>query len=394
MNASASRRLLRAGAAILLVLPVAALASPEESAPDPSLDEDQILRVTEGWKERVFLVVADGGPARIEVDEVLENPRTLFRNRRVGCAVYLGDARYLLTTASVVGPGTEVEVFDEDGHHVLAQVVGVDRFLDLALLRTVERLPEAEGLEDLSLDSEPPAGEPCLVLGNAWGSSLSATLGTTGGVIDVLAWGLPIRMHRVLAPIYPGDSGGPVIDEEGRFIGIITAVSRPRRPAVREDDASEIGIGPSDAPAGAIGFAVPAAECRRAWMDLHDFGVVRRAYLGVHLPAEEPNEAGARVLGVHPNSPAASAGLRAGDLITTFGDHYVTGGRQFCALVAASEPGSLVNVRLVRGSREHVVTVHLGLARRQPGLHRLPMPRSLPMDSLDVPVMATDEAPR
>jgi S1-C subfamily serine protease len=328
------------------------------------------------------------------VDQALENPRALFRKRRVGCAVALGEGRHLLTTATIVGDGREVEIFDEHGRHVLAQVVGTDRFLDLALLRAVEDLPGS--FAPLDWEQEPPAGEPCLVLGSAYGSSLSVTLGAMGGVIDVLVAGMPVRMHRVLAPIYPGDAGAPVLDDEGRFVGIVTAVSRPRVSPVLEEDGERLGLPGESAPAGAIGFAVPAEECRRAWMDLRDFGVVRRAYLGIHLPAGDPDEAGARVLGVHPGSPAARAGLEPGDLITTFGHHYVTSGRQFCALVAMSVPGSVVDLRLVRGNHEQVVPVALGLARRQPGLHRLPAPMSQPADSPAVghPVILENDAPR
>jgi len=387
------RRILRWAVPLALSLPVAVAAQPEDFAPE-SMDEAGIIRVTAGWKDRVFLVVADGGPGRIDVDRAIENPRALYRKRRVGCAVALGEGRHLLTTATIVGHGREVEIFDEHGEHLLAHVVGTDRFLDLALLRAVEDLPGT--FEPLDWDNEPPAGEPCLVLGSAYGSSLSVTLGSMGGVIDVLAAGLPVRMHRVLAPIYPGDAGAPVLDDQGHFVGIITAVSRPRISPVLEEDGESLGFHEESAPAGAIGFAVPAEECRRAWMDLRDFGIVRRAYLGVHLPAADPNEAGARVLGVHPGSPAATAGLQPGDLITTFGRHYVTSGRQFCALVAMSVPGALVDVRLVRGNHEHVLPVSLGLARRQPGLHRLPAPMSQPVDSLPIghPVTIESGAPR
>ncbi|MEZ5065162.1 MAG: S1C family serine protease [bacterium] len=379
MTRAPVRRLAPAAFGLVLLAAGEALAVADSGLPG-TMDASRIQQVTSGWRERVLLVVADGGQGRVDIDQVIENPKALYRKRRVGCAVRVED-RYLLTTASVAADASEVEIFDEHGRHVLAQVVGRDRFLDLALLRAVEPLEELTE-EPLDWDREPIAGEACLVLGNAYGSSLSATLGTMGGILDVLAFGMPIRVHRVLAPIYPGDSGAPVLDEEGRFVGIVTGVSRPRVSPVLEAEGDRFGLhDPPDSPAGAIGFAVPAEECRRAWMDLRDFGVVRRAYLGVHLPPDEVEETGARILGVHPDGPAARAGIRAGDLITTYGRHYVTGGRQFCALVANSVPGETIDVRLVRGQHEQVLEVKLGLASRQPGLRLLPPPQRLPADS-------------
>lgn len=368
-----------------------------EAAPDANLPqaltEQQIVDVTEGWRNRVFLVVADGGPpARVQVDRVLENPRSLFRKRRVGCAVYLGERRYLLTTASIVGrTDEEVEVFNEQGHNILARVVGVDRFLDLALLRSHDLLPGTESVPPLEEGREAPAGEACLVLGNAYGRSLSATLGSTGGVISVLASGMPIRLHRLVADIYPGDSGAPVLDHEGRFVGIVTAVSRTLRPPVLEDTGGELGFETTSDPAGMIGFAVPAHECRRAWMDLRDFGTLRRAYLGVdYLPDPNPEAMGARILRVHPNSPAERAGLLPGDLVTTFGSRFVADGRQFCALVASSTPGERVQVRLVRNQREMQASIELLAAKQRPGLRWKPVIRSnpLPAPTTSTPVTA------
>ena len=353
------------------ILLAAAVASAERM---PEMEAEAIRRVTETWRDRVFLVVADAGPGHFPVKRVLEDPRALYRKRRVGCAVHLGGGRHLLTTASVTSCGSEVEIFDGEGRHALARVVGTDPFLDLALLEAIEELPGTGTLELLAFgeDEEPVAGQPCLVLGNAYGRDLSVALGRVSGTIEISPGGVPTRAHRVGASIYPGDSGALVLDAEGRFLGLVTGVSAPGRHPVLERY-GEIGADDEPPSAGDTGFAVPARECRRAWMDLRDFGHVRRGYLGVHIAAVDEDGHGARILNVTPDGPAAAAGLRPGDLVTTFGNLFVRGARQLCAYVASAEPSTPVSVRLVRDGREHVVSLTVGVASELPKMQHVPV---------------------
>ena len=333
---------------------------PEGEPPD-----GDIRRVAEEWKDRVFLVVADAGPVRAPVEQVLRNPRVLYRKRRVGCAVYLEDRRYLLTTASVVRRSTEVEVFDDSGQHVLARVVGVDPHLDLALLEAVEDLPGTEAYEPLRPAESPPAGGACLVLGSAYGRSLSATLGTLGETVDIAPQTLPVLVRRVNAPIYPGDSGGPVLDPEGRFLGIVTAIAPQEHTGlpgeVADGEIRELRM----RPASSSGLALPAGHCRQAWEDLRHHGHVKRGYLGVW--AARDDHGGARIREVVPGGPAEAAGIQAGDRITMFGHLNVTNPLQFCALVAGTTPRSRVDIRLIRGEYEHIISLTLGEAKRLPG---------------------------
>lgn len=333
------------------------------------MDAEAIHRVTQEWQNRVFVVVADGGPARVPVEEILANPKSLLRKRRVGCAVFLGEGQYLLTSASVTAGQTEVEIFDGHGRHVLARVVGADPFLDLALLEAMENLPDLAPLTALEFQEEPTRGLPCLVLGNAYGHSLSATLGKFGGTIEIQPGGVPTRAHRVAALIYPGDSGAPVVDAEGRFVGIVTGVSKPQRRPLREETGSDFSA--SEEPAGNIGFAIPSRECRRAWMDLRDFGRVRRGFLGVRIAAGDEGN-GVLVLNVNPGGPAAVAGVKPGDLITKFGQLFVREARQLCAFVASEEPYRVVKTRIVRNGREHVLSVQIGVAQALPHIARVP----------------------
>lgn len=342
----------------------------------PEMDPEAIQRVTEGWSHRVFLVVADAGACRADVGRVVRDPSALFRKRRVGCAVYVGGGRRLLTTASVVGRGSEVEIFSDDGRHMLARVVGSDPYLDIALLEAVDDLPDTGGFPRLDESEEPRAGVPCLVLGSAYGRSLSATLGRIGGTFEIEPGGMPVRVHRVLAPIFPGDAGGPVLDENGNFIGLVTGVSTPCKPPILDAFGEiDLMVDASES-AGTVGFAVPARECQRAWEDLGSFGRVRRGYLGIQIGTVAEDQRGVRVLLVVPGGPAQRTGILPGDLITTFGRRYVSSGRELCALVASTEPKRSVEVRVLRGGHEIVLAVEIDVARERPGLHVIPLPES------------------
>ncbi|MFN8179416.1 MAG: PDZ domain-containing protein [bacterium] len=350
---------------------VALLAVPRAFADaPPEMDPDSIVRVTGAWRSRVFLVVADAGPCRAGVDKVLQDPSKLYRKRHVGCAVYVG-ARRLLTTACVVGRGEEVEVFTDKGEHMLARVVGKDPYLDVALLETVDDLPGVVGSPPPIDGEEPRAGVPCLVLGNANGGTLSASLGRMGGMIVIEPGGLPVRAHRVLAQIYPGDAGGPVLDEQGNFVGLLTGVSTPSRPPLK-DEFGEIDLpGNRGEPAGEVGFAVPARECARAWEDLGKFGYVKRGFLGIEIGTNAEDQGGVRILDVLKGGPAQRSGIVPGDVITTFADRFVSSGRELCALVASEAPQRTVSVHVLRAGHERVLSVELGLARELPGRKRL-----------------------
>jgi S1-C subfamily serine protease len=322
--------------------------------------EADVARVATGWKNRVFLVVADGGPCRVPIDRVARDPSALYRKRRVGCAIYLGDRRLLLTTASVVRSNREVEVFMEGGQHALARIVGVDPSLDVALLETIEDLPHTEHLSDLELAPDAGIGSECLVLGNAYGRSFSAVMGTIGDGVEIMHFGIPVRLMRVNAAFFPGDSGGAVLDGQGRFVGMITAISHPDKPGFGPADgalSTDVAPGPI---AGTVGFALPASSAHRAWHDLLEYGRVRRGYLGVSISLTREPDAGARILLVHPGSPAERAGLRPGDLVTGYGRSTISSPRELRALVAISAPGERLDLQYSRGRMERFTTVEIG----------------------------------
>lgn len=334
--------------------------------------ESDVVRVAAGWKNRIFLVVADGGPCRVPLDRVLEKPSTLYRKRRVGCAIYLSDRRFLLTTWSVVKGNSVVEIFNESGRHVVARIVGMDPVLDVALLEAHEDLPKTSDLAPLQVSEETGPGSECLVLGNAYGRSFSAVLGTIGESIEIVHAGLPVRVMRVNAAFFPGDSGGAVLDWEGKFVGMVTAISGTESGGAVSRGAGEIALDSNRDMdlAGVLGFAVPGPVLSHAWEDLREFGYVRRAHLGVTMSMGRQDEAGARIITVQPGSPAARAGIMGGDQIIGINGRPVGTPKQLAALVAASAPKTRIDIQFLRGRMERFATVELGEA--PPPEHFLP----------------------
>lgn len=222
-----------------------------------------------------------------------------------GSAVVLTTEGHLLTNAHVVGRATAGEASFADGSTARITVVGRDPLADLALLRADRGLPDPPEYRDADALR---IGMLVVAVGNPLGLAGSVT----AGVVSGLGRSLPVRTRtgtRIIedviqtdAALNPGNSGGALADSSGRVVGINTAVA---------------GVG--------LGLAVPVnATTRRIIGSLMRDGRVRRAYLGlVTTPAPLPGEwvertrqrTALRVVEVVAASPAASSGVRTGDLV-------------------------------------------------------------------------------
>ncbi|MBW9111165.1 S1C family serine protease [Microbacterium ureisolvens] len=219
-----------------------------------------------------------------------------------GSASVITSEGHLLTSAHVVEGAIGVEVAFPDGTLAAASVIGADPLSDLAVLRADVDTPPPLTMGDAA---KLGVGQLVVALGNPRGFSGSVT----AGIVSALGRSLPTRSGRVIdeviqtdAALNPGNSGGVLADSAGRMVGVNTAVA---------------GIG--------LGLAVPINATTREIIDaLRVSGRVRRAWLGIagstvplgpEVAAKAGSKVGMQVVSVVPNSPAAVAGARVGDIV-------------------------------------------------------------------------------
>lgn len=262
------------------------------------------------------------------------------RTRRgAGSAVVLSAEGHLVTNAHVVGEASRGEVEFGDGIEGPFAVVGRDPLSDLAIIRTGVDVPEPPDFGDAD---RLRVGSLVVAVGNPLGLEGSVT----AGVVSALGRSMPARGRTATrliedviqtdAALNPGNSGGALADSLGRVIGINTAVA---------------GIG--------VGLAVPInATTRRILTSLREDGRVRRAYLGlVSVPTPlEPRwversgkRRALRVAEVVSGSPAATSGIRPGDVILAVNGQPLADAQSLQKLMFADAIGRRTEITVLRG---------------------------------------------
>jgi S1-C subfamily serine protease len=254
---------------------------------------------------------------------------------------------HVVTNEHVVESGQRLTVrFGEDGDAIPAKVVGEDRSTDLAVLEVDPKQvpPETKPLE-LAASSDLRPGDAVIAIGSPFG--LSGTV--TTGIISALDRsirspnGFPIdNVLQTDAAINPGNSGGPLLDAQGRVIGVN----------------SQIAASSAEQNSG-VGFAVPVDTVKEVVPKLIGGEEIKRAYLGVSSRAHE-TEDGAVVVAIAPGGPAASSDLRVGDRIVKVADRPVADEDDLSAAVLEHDPGERVELTVVRGGDERTIDVRLG----------------------------------
>ncbi|HKC29971.1 MAG TPA: trypsin-like peptidase domain-containing protein [Jatrophihabitans sp.] len=272
------------------------------------------------------------------------------RGEGAGSASVLTADGFLLTSAHVVEHATACEATFSDGRVVLADVIGRDPLSDLAVLRARDDVPPAVTLGDAA---QLRVGQLVVALGNPLGFAGSVT----AGIVSALGRSLPTRAGRVVdeviqtdATLNPGNSGGALADSAARVVGVNTAVA---------------GIG--------VGLAVPVnSTTRQIISTLMTHGRVRRAWLGIAgaqvplppaLAAKVGRRTGLRVAEVMSGSPAATAGLRIGDIVLAVDGQDAATATEVQRLMVEAVIGRRVEVTVWRnGALVDVVAVPRELA--------------------------------
>jgi putative serine protease PepD len=287
-------------------------------------------------EEPVAAVAAAVAPAVVQLES----------SSGLGSGFVYDESGLILTAHHVVEGAEQVQVRLADGTLLEGQVLGGDPSTDVAVVKVD---PSADlVVATLATGVDVAVGQLAIAIGSPFGLDQTVTSGivsavgrsseTPGGVIPAI---------QTDAPINSGNSGGALVDRQGRIIGI--------------NDSIITGGGESNGNLG-IGFAIPI-DIAKAVADRIVAGESTDAgYLGVEGAESTGNRAGAAIASIEPGSPAADAGLVEGDVVVAVDGQRVSSMIDLAAKIRTSQPGDSVTMTVERDGQETEVTVELGTA--------------------------------
>ncbi len=276
-------------------------------------------------------------------------PRREQKQKSLGSGFIIDREGYVLTNNHVIEGADEITVTLHDEKQYAATVVGRDEKTDIALLKLKEPksdLPYAELGDSDSLE----IGAWVLAIGNPFGLQETVTQGIVSAKWRKIGQGPYDDFIQTDASINPGNSGGPLFNLSGRVVGINTAIFSP--------SGGNVGIG----------FAIPINIAKNIIPQLKSKGKVIRGWLGVMVQKVTPELAqsfgiaegrGALVADVDKSGPAAKAGIASGDIIISYNGREIKEMDELPMLVAQTEIGSTVDVKVLRGGKEKTMQVKI-----------------------------------
>src|SRR5690242_12043763 len=264
-----------------------------------------------------------------------------------GSGFFISRDGYAVTNNHVVQNAENVQVTADDGKTYTAKVIGTDSRTDLALIKV-----EGDNFPFVKLaDSSPRVGDWVLAVGNPFGLGGTVTAGIVSARGRDIGAGPYDDFIQIDAPVNKGNSGGPTFDVDGNVIGVNTAIFSPSGGSV------------------GIAFAIPADTVKSVIAQLRDRGSVTRGWIGVQIQTVTPDIAdslglkkaeGALVAEPQANSPAAKAGIKAGDVITQVNGKEVKDSRDLAKRIGAMAPGTKIDLTVLQGGSEKSMSLTLG----------------------------------
>lgn len=265
-----------------------------------------------------------------------------------GSGFFISADGYAVTNNHVVDHAESVQVTMDDGTIYTAKVVGTDPKTDLALIKV-------DGKKDFPFvkfsDQKPRIGDWVVAVGNPFGLGGTVTAGIVSASGRDIGNGPYDDFIQIDAPINKGNSGGPAFDMNGNVIGVNTAIFSPSGGSV------------------GIGFDIPSSTAKLVVAQLKDKGAVTRGWLGVQVQPVTAEIAdslglkaarGAIVDNPQDGSPAAKAGIDAGDVITAVNGTAIKDSRDLARTIATLAPGTSVKLDVVHKGDTKTVTLGLG----------------------------------
>ncbi len=320
--------------------------------------EQEFVRVVDTLRPCVVTVIAYSSMDASAIAPGQNAAHELKKN--VGSGVIIDGDGHVLTTTSIVGWSRNLFIRTADGGERPAVFLGADHVNGLVLLKV-----KAEGLKPA------PIGQPERLETGA----LAIIVGESSGDFPNYAFGAftvvassgaePCLLHMT-TQLYPGNTGGAVASTEGRVVGIVIGAMSgvPAARAVRGASAAPNAPSPAT-----VSVAIPIDRAQEVAAQIAEHGTAAAGFLGVRVRTPAPAlkdllnfEDGVLILDVLGGSPAAAAGIEAGDVILSFGGTSVREQAELVRLVAQARPGTRCTVELLRGDLRLTRDVTVGAA--------------------------------
>jgi serine protease Do len=280
-----------------------------------------------------------------------KRPKQKYKQQGLGSGVIISKKGHILTNHHVAGDADELKITFSDGRELEAELVGSDKFSDVAVIK-IKKPPKDLPVGVIGNSDQLEVGETVIAIGNPFGYSNTVT----SGIISAKGREVGINSYenylQTDASINPGNSGGALVNLDGKLVGINTAI------------ASRTGA------SHGIGFAIPINMAKSIMEDLIGEGTVTRGYLGVYLQAVDDNIAqalglkstrGALVASVINGSPAEKAGFKDMDLIIEVNNKKIKNVNQLRNVVAMLKPDRKYKFLVIREGKEIELKVKIGI---------------------------------
>ena len=302
--------------------------------------------------DRFFRQFGQPGPDQGQ-DQRRGSPRHFYAQGQ-GSGFFVSADGYVVTNNHVVANAVKVDVVMDDGTVLTAKVVGTDPRTDVALVKVEGRRTDFPFVS--FADHAPRIGEWVIAMGNPFGLGGTVTSGIVSAQGRDIGSGPYDDFMQIDAAVNRGNSGGPTFNTAGQVVGMNTAIYSPSGGSV------------------GIAFAIPASTVKAVAAQIKDRGYVERGWIGVQVQpvTKEIAESlglkeadGALVSGTEPNGPAAKAGLKPGDVVTSINGSPVKDSRDLARKIAGITPNTAVKVAYVRDGKAQTANVTPGQLQDQ-----------------------------
>jgi serine protease Do len=337
-------------------------AAPTGETKPPPVSLGELSVSLEGLVNRVrpaVVQIFSTGYVTADESESSNTAALLSKQRSTGSGIILSDDGFIVTNAHVVRGARRIQVrlsvartrsgraqtFEPEGKLLDAKLIGMDREMDVAVIKI-----DRTGLPHLQLGNSDAVrqGELVMAFGNPRGLEGSVSMGIVSSTAREIHPDDMLAYIQTDAPINPGNSGGPLIDSQGRVVGVNTFI-------LSESGGSE-----------GLGFAIPSNMVSTVYSQLRKEGHVHRGKIGIYVQTITPAVAeglglardwGVLVGDVAPEGPADKAGVKVGDLVLTLNGRNMRNARQLEADIYRSPMKEKVTLQVQRGQDQLTIDV-------------------------------------